>query len=229
MRIDKFIGSATNLTRRDAQRCIKSGRVTVDGQVVLDPGFQLNREQITLDGEVVRLPKPVYLMLHKPVGYLCANTDGLHPTVLDLLPRNLHPKDPLQIVGRLDLDTSGLLLLTTDGQWNHRVTAPSNRCEKIYRVELADPISPAAILALEKGVFLSGERKPTLPCRIEIRSERQVKIALQEGRYHQVKRMFASVGNIVTRLHRESVGGLTLSALQAGEFRHLTKEEVESI
>lgn len=230
MRLDKFLCAATQLTRRDAHRCIKNGLVAVDGQVVQDPGLQIESEQVTLDDEVIRLPEPVYLMLHKPAGYVCANTDGLHPTVLDLLPRDLHPTEPLQIVGRLDLDTTGLLLLTTDGQWNHRVTAPNSRCDKVYWVELAEPITQESVSELEQGVLLRSEEKPTLPCQIEILTPNQVRIRLREGRYHQVKRMFAAVGNHVAQLRRESIGSLTLDpSLQPGEFRHLTQDEVRSL
>lgn len=227
MRLDGFIARAANLSRREAQHSIKEGRVTVNGQVVRNPANRIDDAAVTLDGEPLKLPCPVYVMLHKPAGYLCATTDGQHPTVLDLLPSDLHPTEPLQIVGRLDLDTTGLLLITTDGTWNHRITAPNSHCTKIYRVHLAEPITAEAMEILQRGVMLHSETKPTLPCHIQTIDSREVHIKLQEGRYHQVKRMFAAVGNRVVHLHREQVGELILDPLLApGEFRHLTEPEI---
>jgi 16S rRNA pseudouridine516 synthase len=229
MRLDGFIAHATGASRRDAQRYIKEGRVTVDGEIARYSAAKVGDGEIALDGQQITLPAAVYLMLHKPAGYLCANTDGQHPTVLDLIPTRLHPTEPLQIVGRLDLDTTGLLLLTTDGTWNHRITAPNSSCTKVYCAELADPITAEAIATLERGVMLHSETKLTLPCQIFMHSPRCVTITLQEGRYHQVKRMFAAVGNRVTALHREQIGVLKLDPqLPPGAFRHLTPDEVAS-
>lgn len=227
MRLDGFIAQATGVSRREAQRYIKEGRVTVDGDTVRNSGARADNRKVAVDGEPIALPAPVYVMLHKPAGYLCANTDGQHPTVLDLLPTKLHPTEPLQIVGRLDLDTTGLLLLTTDGAWNHRITAPNSRCLKVYCAELAEPITTDVIATLEQGVMLHSENRPTLPCHILLTATQRVTMTLQEGRYHQVKRMFAAVGNRVVVLHREQIGGLKLDPqLQPGEFRHLTTAEV---
>jgi 16S rRNA pseudouridine516 synthase len=226
MRLDGFISRATGLSRREAQRNIKDGRVTLGGQIARNFATPVGDVPITLDGNRLKLPSPIYLMLHKPAGYLCANTDGQHPTVLDLLPSRLHPTEPLQIVGRLDLDTTGLLLLTTDGAWNHRITAPSSQCTKVYHALLAEPIAADAIAALARGVTLRSETKPTLPCHVEQAGDCEVRITLQEGRYHQVKRMFAAVSNRVVSLHREQVGELPLDPeLKPGEFRHLTESE----
>ena len=224
--------------RFDLDRGAGAGRVTVDdagtaalvkvGGAAASTGDDVTFDAVvTLDGELLQLPSPLYVMLHKPAGYLCANTDGQHPTVLDLLPSDLHPTEPLQIVGRLDLDTTGLLLITTDGAWNHRITAPHNHCAKIYRVQLAEPLTADAIAILERGVMLHSETNPTLPCDIEAIAPNEVRIRLQEGRYHQVKRMFAAVGNRVICLHREQVGELCLDpTLKPGEFRHLTESEI---
>lgn len=229
MRLDGFIARATGASRREAQRYIKEGRVAVDGEIARNSGTNVQNHEVTLDGQSIALPAPVYVMLHKPLGYLCANTDGQYPTVLDLISEKLHPTEPLQIVGRLDLDTTGLLLLTTDGTWNHRITAPNSRCTKVYCAELAEPISAEAIATLEHGIMLHSETKPTLPCTVQPNSSHQVKITLQEGRYHQVKRMFAAVGNRVVSLHREQVGALKLDPqLRPGEYRRLTITEVTS-
>lgn len=230
MRLDRFIAHATNFSRRDVQKLMKSGRVTVDG-VQIKTNLDIHEHQlIAIDGEKICLPQPVYLMLHKPAGYLCANSDGQHPTVLDLIREKLHPTDPLQIVGRLDLDTTGLVLLTTDGQWNHRITSPNSHCHKQYRVDLAEPITAEMVKSLERGVLLRSEAKPTLPSRIHIIHSHQVTILIQEGRYHQVKRMFAAVGNHVEKLHREQIGDIQLDKdLSLGSYRHLTPEEIQSV
>ncbi len=234
MRLDRFISNATGLSRAQTHKLIKAGEVTLAGEVAQSPQLNITAEQVvTVSGETVRLPQPLYLMMHKPAGYVCATEDGMHPIVIDLVQgdqRAQHPTDPLQIVGRLDLDTTGLLLLTTDGQWNHRVTSPRSQCRKTYRTELADPISAEQIEALKHGVLLRGEKQPTLPCTIQVLDTHHVDISIQEGKYHQVKRMFAAVGNKVVQLHRYSIGGIVLdSDLRPGEFRPLTQAEIDSI
>lgn len=233
MRLDRFLAHATGMSRALVQRHIKNGDVLVDGEPA--HGSQhIKHEQVTLNGALVREQQPVYLMLHKPVGYVCATSDSQHPTVLDLLgDERFHPTEPLQIVGRLDLDTSGLVLLTTDGQWNHRITAPGSGCSKTYRVQLAEPLTPAARNSIESGLSLRSEKKPTLPCKIfpvatVLEDVTEVEIVLHEGRYHQVKRMFAAVGNQVVALHRSRIGDLHLDVAPS-EFRHLTAIEVRNL
>lgn len=226
MRLDKFIGHASELSRRDIHRAIKRGEVMVNGAVARAPDLSLNtQDQVTLQGRPVAAPAPRYLMLHKPAGVLSARTDAHQPCVLDLVdtPR----KDTLQIVGRLDKDTTGLLLLTDDGQWNHRITSPRNACPKVYRVITAEPIAPETAERFAEGILLKNDSKPTHPATLELLGERRAQITLQEGRYHQVKRMFAATGNRVIELHRVAVGGIVLdSQLAPGDFRYLTDEEV---
>lgn len=233
MRLDRYIGAATGYSRTEAQHLIRSGRVSVDGQPASIGKIQVDTTQtVTLDGAAVSPPGPIYLMLHKPAGYVCSTEDGEHPIVIDPLyldatMRRFAPR--LQIVGRLDLDTTGLLLLTDDGQWNHRITSPKSHCTKVYRVQLADPVDESAVYHLEQGILLRGEDTPTLPCEIQQFSAREVEVQLNEGRYHQVKRMFAAIGNKVTGLHRTQVGGIVLDpTLKPGQFRRLTPEEVNS-
>ena len=189
-------------------------------------------DSVTLDGQYIEPPGPRYFMLHKPAGYVSATVDAAHPTALELLrgePRCLD----LQIAGRLDRDTTGLLLLTDDGDWNHRLTSPARQCEKVYRVQLRDPLSAQAIAQLEAGILLRGEQRPTRPARVAITDQtdrRQVLLTILEGKYHQVKRMFAATGNLVLGLHRERIGGITLDPnLGPGEYRPLTAAEVQSI
>lgn len=167
-------------------------------------------------------------MLHKPAGCICATADGVHPTVLDLLPPAERPG--LHVAGRLDLDVTGLVLLTDDGDWSHGVTAPRHKCPKTYVAELGAPIGDDALDGLRRGVRLRGEREDTRPARVERLGPARVRITVTEGRYHQVKRMFAAVGNRVTVLHRERVGRLALDpALPPGAWRALTPEEVAGL
>lgn len=234
MRLDRYLSSATGLSRSEVQRLLKAGLVEVNGDTITTGrGHITDGAVIVAEGHAVTLPCPTYLMLHKPAGYVSANTDADHPTVLDLLGAESvrqHRRDPLQIAGRLDVDTTGLMLITTDGQWNHRITSPSGACAKTYLVTLAEAIGPEQLETLEQGVQLRSEKKPSKPCSIAPVSDTQLRLTLNEGKYHQVKRMFAAVGNRVTALHRERVGAIILdSALAPGDFRSLTPEEIASV
>lgn len=231
MRLDKFLAHTAEITRQQAQRAVRGGDVCVNGTVVKQAAQLLCvTDVVTLHGSVLQAVQPRYFMLHKPMGYVCANSDGHHPVVLDLLrePR----RDSLQVVGRLDIDTTGLVLLTDDGQWNHRVTAPTHHCLKSYRVQLAQPLTEATEKMLCSGVQLDGEKKPTKPAQLFLIDENRlhIRLIISEGKYHQVKRMLAAVGNHVVNLHRESVGNVVLDeALAAGEYRALTVTEVAGI
>jgi 16S rRNA pseudouridine516 synthase len=229
MRLDRFLGHAAGLTRSAAQRAIREGRVAVGGMPVADPGQKVgDGAAVTLDGVAVEVRGPRYLMLHKPAGCVCAARDGVHPTVLDLLPAG--ERDGLHVAGRLDLDVTGLVLLTDDGDWSHRVTAPRRKCPKTYLAELADPIGEDAIAVLRQGVRLRGEASDTAPAEVERLGPARVRITVTEGRYHQVKRMLAAVGNRVTGLHRERIGLLTLDpTLPPGAWRALTAAEVAGL
>lgn len=229
MRLDRFICHATSLSRSQAQRAIRGGAVAVDGGVQRDPSFHLvANSQVTLDGKPIAIRGPRYFMLNKPAGYICATEDGAHPTVLDLLhedaPAGLHP------AGRLDIDTTGLVLISDDGEWSHRVTSPRRECAKRYRVTLAEELGADVAERFAEGVLLKGEAKKTRPALLEIISPREVVLTIHEGKYHQVKRMFAAVGNHVTALHRLSIGAIDLDeSLKAGEYRPLKEAEITSI
>ncbi len=228
MRLDRHLGQAVPLTRSQAQRAIRGGHVTVDGSVVRDPAFHLGADnRVEFRGRIAAPRGPRYLMLHKPAGVVCATRDARHRTVLDLLPSR--ERKGLHIAGRLDLDTTGLVLLSDDGDWSHRITAPRHHCPKRYRVELAEPLDDAAAAALQSGVQLDGEKGPTRPAQVERLAPRALRLSIGEGKYHQVKRMLAAVGNHVTALHREAIGGITLDpALAPGEWRELTEAEIAS-
>ncbi|PVV13025.1 MAG: 16S rRNA pseudouridine(516) synthase [gamma proteobacterium symbiont of Ctena orbiculata] len=226
LRLDRYLSNATTLTRSQAQRALRGGRVTVDGEIVKQGATQVPLgTRVMLDGVAVAPPLPCYFMLNKPIGVVSATRDPSQRTVLDLL--DVPKRTGLHIAGRLDIDSSGLVLVTDDGQWSHRITAPSNHCPKSYAVTLAGPLTVGQITKLETGLLLKGETKPTKPATVEQLSALELRLTITEGRYHQVKRMFAALGNHVEGLHRLSIGGLLLDqSLLPGEYRPLTPREV---
>ncbi|MBZ9556720.1 MULTISPECIES: pseudouridine synthase [unclassified Modicisalibacter] len=232
MRLDKFLCESTDLTRSKAKKALHRGEVTVDGQVVKDASFH-----VADDDEVHWLEERLvsfghrYLMMHKPAGVECTTQSGLYPTVLELI--ELPKVERLHPVGRLDVDTTGLVLLSDDGQWSHRVTSPRAACAKVYLADLVDafdePARERASRQFAEGIQLDGEKKPTQPATLEWLTPTAVRIVITEGKYHQVKRMIAAVGNRVGTLHRESIGPLSLDdGLAPGECRHLTLDEIEA-
>lgn len=229
MRIDKYLCDGSELSRTQAHRAIKQGRVEINNIVVSKFSIHIKEtDLVTLDDSPIAQVGPRYYMLHKPTDYVCANSDSDHPVVLDLL--NEINKDRLQICGRLDIDTTGLVLISDDGKWNHRVTNPSQDKAKRYDVKLADALDPESIEKLSNGILLKGEIKPCRPATIEHTGTHSITLSISEGRYHQVKRMLAAVGNHVTELHRVSIGGIVLdSQLKPGEYRPLTTEELEQL
>ncbi|SHG24867.1 16S rRNA pseudouridine516 synthase [Microbulbifer donghaiensis] len=229
IRLDKAVSQVTDLSRAEVKRAAKAERITVNGEVVTDPATKIDiADTLCLDGEPLLEPGPRYLMLHKPLGYVCATKDSEHPTVLDLIDEP--NKHKLHIAGRLDIDTTGLVLLTDDGQWSHMVTSPRRHCDKTYYAHLADRIGEDAVEKFAKGIWLDNEKKRTKPARLEILFANEVRITISEGRYHQVKRMFAALGNKVLELHRERIGDIVLSDdLEEGDYRYLTPEEVASV
>ncbi|OOE34197.1 16S rRNA pseudouridine(516) synthase [Salinivibrio kushneri] len=226
MRLDKFLCETLGVTRKQAGRVLKSELVTVDGEVIKSGAVKVNEhEEVAFEGRPLTLSGPRYFMMHKPAGVVCSHEDAFNPTVFVLLDEVNAEK--LHIAGRLDADTTGLLLLTDDGQWSHRITSPKHQCSKTYRVWLVDPISPETAPAFKEGVMLRGEKQPTLPATLEKVGDYEALLTIQEGKYHQVKRMFAAVGNKVDALHRESIGHLVLDEhLEPGEYRPLTDEEI---
>ncbi|MGM0952879.1 MAG: pseudouridine synthase [Pseudomonadota bacterium] len=229
MRLDQFVAQCSSLSRKDAKRAIAAGRVRVNHQVCKQAKHQLTgADEIQLDSQPLSAPGELYLMMNKPAGVISATTDSDQPTALDLLPGEIAAR--VHIAGRLDKDTTGLLLLTSDGQWSHRVTSPRRDCPKSYRVTLAEAATKGALRTLEQGVLLKGESAPTRPAAVTRHSDRDIELVINEGRYHQVKRMLAAVGNHVLALHRSSIGQIILDDdLAPGEFRHLSENEIRSI
>ncbi len=224
-RLDKFVSHLAELPRTKTKAGIKRKLATVNGTVItsFDHPVTLD-DDVYWDGEPLRYLGKRYFMLNKPVGYICANADEMHPTVFDLLDEpNMQD---FHVAGRLDIDTTGLVLISNDGDWSHRITSPKHKKMKTYLVETADPVSQDDILALEQGVQLHGEKELTLPAVAELLAPYQVRLSICEGKYHQVKRMFAALGNKVVELHREAIGGVALDdALAPGEYRPLSDEE----
>ncbi|MBM7456209.1 16S rRNA pseudouridine516 synthase [Oceanisphaera litoralis] len=228
MRLDRFLSESTGLTRSVAKKALHRGDVTVDGIVVKNSSQQIDGQEVCLEGRLLMAPGPRYLLLHKPAGYISSTQDEDHPCVLQLLPTEL--RRGIQCAGRLDVDTTGLLLLTDDGQWSHRLRSPKKACNKVYRVDLAEPLAADVAERFAQGVDLHGEDKTTLPATLEVITPTRVLLTIQEGKYHQVKRMFAAVGNHVSGLHRLQIGNIVLDdSLAPGEWRHLTAAEVASI
>lgn len=228
MRLDKFIGNNTELSRTQIHIAIKQGLISINDQTVSKTNAHINDgDKVIYAGKLIEERKLRYLMLHKPAGYVSANSDSEHPTVLDLI--DLPFKHKLQIVGRLDVDTTGLILLTDDGQWNHKITSPKHMHTKSYLVTTANAIAETTKNIFAEGILLKGETKTTLPAELIILDAHHARLSICEGKYHQVKRMFAAVGNHVVALHRERIGHINLDAdLLPGKFRVLTADEVIS-
>ena len=227
MRLDRFLIRRGSHSCKDIKNRIAAGQVNVDGTPELSGLRRVTRfSHITLVGEILQNNPSVYLMLHKPAGYLSATTDPQHPTVIALI---AHPQaDQLHLAGRLDRASTGLLLLTNDGKWSRRVTEPDEQIAKTYRVTTRDPISCETAEIFKNGIYFAYEDLTTRPARLEIISAHEALLSIQEGRYHQVKRMFHACGNQVLSLHRESIGPLLLdSKLVPGQFRALTRAEVK--
>ena len=228
MRLDKFLGTTLGITRREAGKLLRDKMIEVDGEIVRSASFSVGDDNnVEFNGRPLRLQGPRYFMLNKPQGFVCSHVDDFNPTVFVLFDEVSPEK--MVVAGRLDSDTTGLTLLTDDGQWSHRITSPRHVCEKVYFVETADPIVAENIAQFEAGVQLNGEEGLTRPAKLEIVGEREGVLTITEGKYHQVKRMFAAVGNRVVGLHRERVGTLELDEdLEPGQYRPLTAEEIAS-
>lgn len=224
-RLDRLLAHATDLSRKQAGIEIRKQRVRVGEEIVRDPGQRVAADaDVYWRDQLLEKPGKVYLMLNKPAGLICARRDDRHATVLDILPNSLARR--VHIVGRLDKDTTGLLLLSDDGAWSHRISSPRHACSKRYLATLAEPLTAAAEERFAEGISLRNDDKPTRPAGLERVGEREARVTLQEGRYHQVRRMFAALGNHVETLHREAVGGLALDpGLAPGEWRELTEAE----
>jgi 16S rRNA pseudouridine516 synthase len=229
LRLDKYISNATDLSRTDVKKLIKSGLVSIDDEAAKSGSQKVTDDQeIAIEGSTIQLMTTRYFMMNKPAGVVSATKDHTNPTALDLIYE--HRNDQLQIAGRLDIDTTGLLLITDDGQWNHIVTSPRTDCKKIYAVELENAVSEDYHKKLEAGIALEGEKRRCLPATMQVVDDHHIQLSISEGKYHQVKRMITSLGNEVVSLHRLQIGGIALDPeLEPGDYRPLTEEEIASI
>lgn len=231
MRLDRFLADMNVGTRTEIKKAVRRGLVTVDGTTVKDPGLSVNETSLVFyQGRKVVYEIFSYYMLNKPCGVITATEDRRQRTVLDLLPEDRR-KD-LSPVGRLDKDTEGLLLITNDGALNHRLLSPKHHVDKRYFARIEGKVDSGDVNAFAEGIRLE-EDLTCMPARLEIlRSDdiSEIEVVIQEGKYHQIKRMFEAVGKKVIYLKRLSMGSLVLDpSLAPGEWRRLTPEEIESL
>ena len=222
MKLVKLIANLGYGSRKDVGAMFREGRITDAAGEVLYADDRVAHADIRIDGEALDPPAGLVLMLHKPVGYTCSTKDPGR-IVYDLLPPRFRLRSPLlSMVGRLDRDTSGLLLLTDDGALLHRIVSPKSQLPKVYEATLAHDLRGGEAALFASGTLqLESETTPLAPARLEVVTARLARLTLTEGRYHQVRRMFAAVGNHVQALHRSRIGGLELGGLAPGEWRTL--------
>ena len=228
VRIDALLSRYGYCSRSEARVWVKAGRVTVGGTPVRNTAEKANPSNVRIDGELVEFPEGILALLHKPAGYICSHDAAEGPSVYDLLPERWLQRNPaVTTIGRLDKDTTGALLITDDGERVHRWTSPRHKMPKVYDVTV-DADIPAGLpeLFASGALLLEGEQKPCLPAKLEIRGPREARLEIVEGRYHQVKRMFASQGCNVTKLHRSAFGDFRVDDLAPGSWRIVSSEEI---
>jgi 16S rRNA pseudouridine516 synthase len=220
-RLDQLLSSLGYCSRREAEKVVKEGRVCIASVPATRADQRANPREVTLDGKPLEAPEGLLALLHKPTGYVCTHADGEGPTIYELLPAQwLSRNPPVTSVGRLDKDTSGVLLITDIGPLVQRYTSPRAEVEKVYEVTVDRDLDTSLIETFASGtVMLRGENKPCLPAKLEITGTRTASLTISEGRYHQVRRMFASQGWHVEALHRSRFGEHQLGDLAAGEWR----------
>ena len=232
-RLDRLISDSRQINRKKVRLILAQKRVYVDGVLATDIAQLVDQfSHVVMDNEVLQANQTHYIMLNKPIGVVCATKDKKHKTVIDLLAAQFDQDvlDSLHIVGRLDLNTSGLVLLTNDSRWSERLTSPEHKVSKCYQVTLENALTPDYIEAFAKGMYFPYENITTKPAILHIVSLFEAQVSLTEGRYHQIKRMFGRFRNPVIALHRYSIGRLRLDeSLKDGESRVLNVSEVTSI
>lgn len=222
-RLDQLLANLGYCSRREARDWIDAGRVTISGKTADDTGEKVAAADVRVDGELLDHPEGLLLLLNKPLGLVCSHEEREGPNVYGLLPERWRRRNPqVTSVGRLDKDTSGLLLLTDQTELVHQLTSPKHKVPKRYRVTVDQPLRPELVSLFAGGnLLLSGEKEPCLPAELRLLGEQEAEVVLTEGRYHQVRRMFASQGCEVTALHRSHFGSLDLGGLKPGEWREL--------
>lgn len=218
-RVDAHLSSLGYCSRSEIKKFLKIFSVCVDGQRVFDGSMKAHHNQITVENEALD-PQTLTILMNKPSGYVCSHSDS-GKLIYSLLPARYQQRNPkIATVGRLDADTTGAILLTDDGELNHRLTSPKSSVKKIYKVTLAEPLAGNEGDIFASGeLMLRGEEKPLLAAKMEVITPTLVKLEICEGRYHQVKRMFGAVGNRVVALHRVSFGDFKVDDLAFGEYK----------
>lgn len=226
MLLEKILQSQGFGSRKYCQQIIKNGSVQIEGQICENPKQNINTDQLCFQvfGEEYQYREHLYIVLNKPKGYECSHQATHHKSVFSLLPEILIHRG-IQSVGRLDQDTTGLLLLTDDGQYLQALTNPRKHVPKVYHVTTADPISAEQLMALEQGVELRNEKGIYAATNLQLFSTHQLAMTIHQGVYHQVKRMLAAVGNKVELLHRQQIGLLELPELPEGKWIYLTSSQ----
>jgi 16S rRNA pseudouridine516 synthase len=232
VKLARYLSDLGYGTKRELERMLVSRQITLaDGTVLKDSAQDAPpHDQLRVMGVPLDPPPGAVILLHKPAGMVCSTEDS-NPLVYDLLPSRFRDRSPIMSpVGRLDRDTTGLLLVTDDGQLLHRLTSPKSHLPKRYVAQLAEPLRESAVAEFTSGtLMLSGETSPLAPATLDIIGPRLASVTITEGRYHQVRRMFAAVGNHVQSLHRDAFGPLTLDGVPEGEWRVLSSEERDSL
>ena len=226
-RLDKVISEQTEYSRKDIKKLVSSKRVTLNGDVVLksDIKVDINKDKISIDGKEIYYQKNVYLILNKPMGYISATEDRSQKTVLDLIDSKYNHREMFP-AGRLDKDTTGMMIITDDGNFAHNILSPKKHIKKIYEVTIDIPVNEEMRKGFEEGIDLNDGKCKTAS--LKKIGEYEAKVTLTEGRYHQIKRMFGCFGAKVVKLHRICMGSLYLPEdLEEGKSRELTEEELE--
>ena len=227
MRLDKFLANSGIGTRSEVKRFIKNKRVKVNGEIIKNDSFDVDetKDKVYFDDLEVKYKKFYYVLLNKPKGYVSATIDNVYPPVTDLIPEFAFAK--LNPVGRLDVDTTGALLLTNDGDLAHKLISPKYHVSKVYEVEVDKKLDPKLVKLFKKGIELDSEL--TLPSDLEIIDEKHAELTLYQGKFHQVKRMFKKFDYNVLELNRKSFAFLNVNDLNLGEYRELTPEEERAL
>ena len=222
-RLDQLLANLGYCSRSEARDWVKSGAITVSGDPADDFGQRVHAADVLVEGEPLDHPEGLLLLLHKPLGLVCSHDGREGPGVYSLLPARWRRRNPIVTsVGRLDKETSGLLLLTDQSPLVHRLTSPKHKVPKIYRATVDRDLAPELVATFAAGtLLLEGEKEPCAPAELQIVSAREATLTLTEGKYHQVRRMFALSGTTVLTLHREKFGDLTLGDLPPGQWREL--------
>lgn len=229
MRIEKYIANSGLFTRNEVKKMIRAKRIQVNGEIVLKAGLNIqeDRDEVRIDDEILQYDPQVYIMLNKPRDVISATQDTLHETVMDLID-DILPPDCFPI-GRLDIDTEGLLLISNDGALAHRLLSPRHHVAKTYEVHVREELTEAAIKRIQAGILID-QGEQCLPAKIEQLKETVYLLTIEEGKYHQVKRMIQAVDNEVLYLKRLTMGSLTLDeSLDAGAWRYLDEAELTAL